>query len=217
MRNYFDMSQIPGDKIKIIIDEALEGRYDTFDKTMAGMGGAIGMVASDLVTKNARNALVCIAELKRAFLEYEINWHDQHDHHHHPDYQKMIDELIRKFKDLVERMFTQFFQTTANWKSELMDGYIDGDKKVVADAEVKFSALKAENENRIREINELRIDTDNHVKDLEERNVALEKRVEAMERKIEDLEKVKVELTNLLDEKLMNLEFEIKLMKQANI
>lgn len=209
MRNYFDMSQIQGDKIRVIVEEALEGRFDTFDETMKRMGGPVGMVASDFVTKNARNALVCMAELKKAFTECEIKWH-----HHHPG--PDIDDLIRKFKELIERMFAQFFHIVTNWKTEIFDAFTDADKKVVADAEVKFRALKEENEARKREIEQLRIVHEKEVLELREKDLDLERRVKALEDKVDALEEVKVELTNLLNEKIMDMEFEIKLMKQSN-
>ena len=210
MRNYFDMSQIQGDKIRVIVEEALEGRFDTFDDTMKKMGGPVGMVASDFVTKNARNALVCMAELKKAFTECEIKW----SHHHHgPD----IDELIRKFKELIERMFTQFFHIVSNWKTEIYDGFTDADRKIVADTEVKFQALKEENEARKNEIERLGNEFEKKIQLLQEENFVLEKRVKALEDKVNELENVKVELTNLLNDKLMNLDFEIRLLRQQNM
>lgn len=188
-KTFFDMTQIPSDKIKKILEEAMDGCYDTFNKVMEDYGFTNGMPADEFVCKSAKNVLLRKRELLNAFMALEIDGHEEAEAGHHA-----------WMAGLVRKMLERFLDITANREAAIADNIATQTRELAEKIEENkrgISTLKQTHENDLKDANDRITDLENRIKDLEEHTSLMQESI------------------NELTELTRSLAFDVKLINQT--
>ena len=188
-KTFFDMTQIPSDKIKKILEEAMDGCYDTFNKVMEQYGFANGIPADEFVNKAAKNVLLRKRELLNAFVDMEIEGGEEAQSKHHA----WIMSLVRK-------MFDRFLDITATREAAIADNITS-----------QATSLSERIEENKRSIADLRSRHDEDCQSIGQRITAIEERVEDLENRASAMQNAIDELTELT----RSLALDVKLVSQT--
>ena len=188
-KTFFDMTQIPSDKIKKILEEAMDGCYDTFNKVMENYGFTNGIPADEFVNKSAKNVLLRKRELLNAFMDLEIDGHEEAEAGHHV-----------WMAGLVKKMFERFLDITATREAAIADNITS-----------QARALSEKIEENKRRISDLRQKHEEDLVSVNEKISGVEKRTELLEEHCKRLQ----DAVDNLSENVRSLSFDLKLIQQA--
>ena len=192
MGKFLDLTRIPSNKIEQIVEEAMSGCFDTFNRTMEQLGFATGMLPEEFLDKSARNVLLNKVALHNAFNELQVCNHG----HDGLDYAWV--------NNLVSRMFDKFVEIAAKRELDLTENLT---KKISAAQEAARQASEAatsvgdrlaEIQGRVEELAACENQLGTRVSDLEsslssaqtatsEGNCSTTKRLNCMEQKLKCL------------------------------
>ena len=188
-KTFFDMTQIPSDKIKKILEEAMDGCYDTFNKVMADYGFANGIPADEFVSKSAKNVLLRKRELLNAFMALEIDEHEQAEAGHHAWMAGLVKKMLERFLDITATREAAIADNIATQARDLSEK-IEENKRNIADLRSTHKADVSAIDGRISAL-------EGRVKDLEDHTSSLQ------------------ESLNDLTESVRSFSFDLKLLQQT--